>query len=58
MATAENLLPSALLRLGLLLESAGARALLAACVGRGMSPADPRLEMLEFNIELQREPST
>ena len=58
LSAAENLLPAALLRLGLLLDGPGAAALLSYCVDRGVSPADPRLEMLEFNIALQREPST
>lgn len=56
-ALADQLLKSGLTSLGLLADASAACNLIDACVSAGLSPADPRLEILHLNAALQPEPS-
>lgn len=54
-AAAAKTLDIELARIGLLVDAAGARILLADFVAAGLSPAEPRLDMLHLNIALAPE---
>jgi hypothetical protein len=51
-AQADAQLKAALASLGLLLDAAGAQSLIQTCVAAGLSPADPRLDLLHLNVAL------
>jgi hypothetical protein len=55
---ANRALRTLLFNLGYLLDAAGAADLLARCVAAGLSPADPKLEVLHLNAALKPEAST
>jgi hypothetical protein len=54
----EQALNLSLPRIGLLLDAPGARALLEQITAWGLSPAEPRLDMLHFNAALAPETAT
>jgi hypothetical protein len=55
---ANRTLQTSLVNLGYLLEAAAAQDLIARCVAAGLSPADPRLDLLHLNAALKPEAST
>jgi hypothetical protein len=56
--SANRALRTALLNLGYLLEASAAQDLVGRCVAAGLSPADPKLELLHLNAALKPEAST
>jgi hypothetical protein len=55
-AAATRILELLLPRIGLLLDAPGARVLLDQIAAWGLSPADPRLDMLHLNAALETAP--
>ena len=56
--TAEHAVHAVLFTLGYLLDAPSAQELVAQCIAAGLSPADPKLELLHLNAALKPETPT